>query len=119
MYKRFKSFTHAFRGIGYALKQEPNFRAECVIAAVVIIAMFVFPLTQSERVLLIVTIFLVLVMELVNTALERTMDILKPRVHPYVRTVKDVMAGAVLITTIGAAAIGLFIFGPFVLALLP
>jgi undecaprenol kinase len=50
----------------------------------------------------------------VNTALERTMDILKPRVHPYVRTVKDVMAGAVLITTLGAAAMGLFIFWPFI-----
>ena len=118
MYKRLKSFFYAFRGIGYALREEPNFRAECVIAVIVIILMFIFPLSQSERVLVIVAIFLVLVLELINTALERTMDILKPRVHPYVQTVKDVMAWAVLITTLGAAAIGLFIFSPFVLALL-
>jgi diacylglycerol kinase len=119
MYKRLKSFFYALRGIGYALKQEPNFRAECIIAVIVVVFMFVLPLSVNERVFLVVAIFLVLVMELINTALERTMDILKPRVHPYVQTVKDVMAGAVLITTIGAAAIGLFVFGPFVLALLP
>ncbi len=119
MEKRIKSFVYAFRGIGYALREEPNFRAEVVIALIVIALMFVFPLSNGERVLLVVAIFLVLVMELVNTALERTMDILKPRVHPYVRTVKDVMAGAVLITTIGAAMMGLFIFWPFIVVLFP
>jgi undecaprenol kinase len=118
MYQRFKSFVYALRGIRYALQEEPNFRAECLIALLVIFLMFLFPVSTGERVLLVVAIFLVLVMELVNTA-ERTMDILKPRVHPYVRTVKDVMAGAVLITTLGAAAMGLFIFWPFFAPLLP
>ncbi|MBP7061150.1 MAG: diacylglycerol kinase [Candidatus Moranbacteria bacterium] len=56
---------------------------------------------------------LVLILELVNTALERVMDILKPRVHPYARVVKDVMAGAVFIASCGAFIVGVIIFTPY------
>ncbi len=72
--------------------------------------MFLFPLTVTERALLLLTIGGVLTLELFNTAFERVMDMLKPRIHPYVRVVKDVVAGAVLIGAIVALSIGVMIF---------
>ena len=111
-----RSFYHAVRGIGYTLRYEKNFQVESAAAGAVIFLMFLLPLTASERAILILAIALVLCLELVNTALERIMDILKPRVHPYARVVKDVMAGAVLLAATLAVVVGLAIFSPYFLA---
>lgn len=108
-----RSFFYAWKGLFFALKNEKNFQIEIVIACFVIVVMFLFPLSGSERSLLLLSIVLVLTLELANTALERVMDILKPRVHPYARIIKDVMAGAVLLATFSAIAIGLVIFLPY------
>ena len=59
----------------------------------------------------------VLVLEIINTVFERVTDVLKPRVHPYAGAMKDLMAGAVFITSVGAAAVGVFILGPHILDL--
>jgi diacylglycerol kinase len=55
----------------------------------------------------------ILVVELVNTVVERVVDILKPRVHPYVKLIKDMMAAVVLISAVFASAIGIIIFYPY------
>ncbi len=112
-----KSFRYAFKGILFALRRERNFQIECVVAAIVGILMIVLPLSAGERAILIFAIVGVLSLELVNTALERVMDILKPRVHPYAKVIKDMMAGAVLLTSIAALIIGLIIFSPYLIAL--
>lgn len=78
--------------------------------------MFLFPLSGMERSLIVLSMALVLTLELANTALERVMDILKPRIHPYARVIKDVMAGAVLLATLASIAIGLVIFSPYLIA---
>lgn len=113
-----KSVRHALSGLIFALREERNFQIEFVIALLVLAGMAYFPLSLIERTTLILVIFVVLTLELVNTAIEKTMDILKPRVHPYVRVVKDLTAAAVLIASIGAALIGYIIFAPHVLSLL-
>lgn len=105
-----KSFFYALKGIWFTFKHERNFQIECFIAAAVFLLMFWLPLSFVERALLILTIALVLGFELVNTALERVMDILKPRVHPYARVVKDVVAGAVFIVSAAAVLVGVLIF---------
>ena len=71
------------------------------------------PVTSGEAAILMLTIGLVLSMELANTAIERMTDILKPRVHPYARVVKDTMAGAVLIVSVTALVVGVVIFLPY------
>lgn len=76
--------------------------------------MIFFPLSGLERALILLSIVLVLTLELANTALERVMDILKPRIHPYARVIKDVMAGSVLLASLAALAIGIAIFLPYV-----
>lgn len=108
-----RSFYHALRGIGYTLRYERNFLVECSVGGVVVFLMLLLPLSNIERAILIFAIAFVLVLELTNTALERVIDILKPRVHPYARIVKDVMAGAVLLSATFALMIGLLIFFPY------
>lgn len=113
-----KSFTDAFRGLKFTFSHEQNFRIQLFLALVVIVFALVFPLKVWEVILLILLIVTVLTVELLNTALEYFADLLKPRLHHYVFVIKDIMAGAVLISSVGALAIGLIIFLPHFIALL-
>ncbi len=111
------SFHNAGRGFWQTLKTELNFRIQVVMASLVIVALLYFRplLWQSVMILLLITV--VLVMELINTAFEYITDLLKPRLHHYVATIKDVLAAAVLIMTIGSVAIGTMIFWPYFMSL--
>ncbi len=108
-----RSVVHAGRGITFALKNERNFQIEMIATLGVVVLMTWLPLSMTENIFLIVAITAVLSIELVNTALERVMDILKPRVHPYARVVKDIMAGAVLVVSCGSLLIGIIVFSPY------
>ncbi|HEU0050878.1 MAG TPA: diacylglycerol kinase family protein [Patescibacteria group bacterium] len=108
----FRSFRHAARGFSYAFHMERNFRVQCIIAVLVLIALFLVPLAIWERVILLSMIMTVLVLELLNTGIERLIDLLKPRLDEYVKDVKDVMAAAVLLASIFAVIIGVVIFWP-------
>ena len=107
-----RSIKHALRGLAYVLRYEKNFQNQVAIAIVVVIGMFYFNLTRGERVILFLVIMEVLVMELLNTVVERVVDILKPRIHPYARLIKDLMASTVLLSAILAITIGWIIFLP-------
>lgn len=110
-----RSLYYAVKGIFFAIRNERNFQIEICAGMAVVVLMIVFPLSSSERSLVVLSVSLVLTLELANTALERVMDILKPRVHPYARVIKDVMAGAVLLASLSAIAIGIVIFSPYIL----
>jgi undecaprenol kinase len=112
-----KSFKHAYRGLRYSIVYERNFQIELVIAAMVIALIFIFKVKSWEAIVLILMIMIVLILELINTVLERIVDIIKPRIHPYARLVKDVMAAVVLISSIVAIAVGAIIFFPYIRAL--
>jgi undecaprenol kinase len=107
------SFKCAFRGLRYAISYERNFQIEILAASFVIALILVFQIKSWESIILILMITLVLVMELANTVVERVIDILKPRIHPYVRLIKDMMAAAVLISSAFAVVIGIIIFYPY------
>ena len=108
----FKSIRHSVSGIVFALARERNFQIECGVAMAVIIFAFWFPLLPFEWALLVLVIGWILTLELINTIFERILDIVKPNVHPYVRVVKDMAAGAVLIAAFVAILVGIFIFLP-------
>ncbi|MCX6780149.1 MAG: diacylglycerol kinase [Candidatus Magasanikbacteria bacterium] len=112
-----KSFKDAFRGLKHAFWYEQNFRIQFFSAFVVLALTLVFPLKVWEVIILILLVVAVLAMELLNTALEYFADLLKPRLNHYVSVIKDIMAAAVLITSLGALAIGLIIFLPHFIAL--
>jgi undecaprenol kinase len=84
-----KSFLHALRGLKYVISHEKNFQNELVMGIIVVAAMIFFRVTRAEMIVLFLVIAGVLVMELFNTVVERVVDILKPRIHPYARLIKD------------------------------
>ena len=111
--KFLRSLKHAFDGLAYAVAHERNFRIEMLVAFLVVSLIFIFQVKSWEAIVLILMIMWVLVAELVNTVLERVVDILKPRIHPYAHLIKDLMAGAVLISSLSALIIGVIIFYPY------
>ncbi|MEI7512915.1 MAG: diacylglycerol kinase [Candidatus Uhrbacteria bacterium] len=108
----FRSFGHAFRGIGTAYRTERSFRYQIGAAVVLFASLTVIPLENWERAILVLVAALVLVLELLNSSLERLTDLAKPRLHAYAGEIKDLMAGSVLVASIAAVALGLMIVGP-------
>ncbi|HAI73873.1 MAG TPA: diacylglycerol kinase [Candidatus Moranbacteria bacterium] len=111
-----QSLSCATRGLSHIIKNEKNFQNELAAAALVVFVMFYFDVTRTEMTALVLVIAGVLIMELLNTIVERVVDILKPKVHPYARLIKDLMAATVLISVIFAIVIGLIIFLPYIFA---
>lgn len=110
----FQSFGVAWRGIGEVLVKEPAFKYFALVATLVIFAMFYFPTSRTEKGVLLTMIFAVLTLELINSALERFLDFLKPQPDERVRIIKDLLAAIVLVAALGAAAIAILIFWPHV-----
>ena len=111
-----KSFSCAFRGLKYVIQHEKNFQNELAVSILVVAAMIFFHVTRAEMIVLFLVIAGVLAMELSNTVVERVVDILKPRVHPYARLIKDLMAAGVLMAALLSVVIGLIIFVPYIIA---
>jgi len=99
-------------------RHEQNFRIQLFIAILVIVSIFVFDLRKSEIIVVLLLILSVLILEMLNSALEKFTDIIKPRLHYQVEIVKDVMAAMVFFASIGAVIIGMIIFWPHVFELL-
>ena len=110
---RAKSFTHAGRGIWIFLKTTHNARIHLVIFIIAIILGLCFGISRFEWLALTLAGGLVLVSEAFNTAIEIDIDLTSPEYHPYARDTKDVAAGAVLISAIIAATVGILIFLPY------
>ncbi len=100
------------RGLVYTFLHERNFRIETFIALFVIIALIVLRASWQQAAIVVMMIFLIFMIELMNTVNERIVDILKPRKHPYAAVIKDMSAAMVLVLAIGASIVGLIIFIP-------
>jgi diacylglycerol kinase len=116
--KRFiKSFRHAWRGIGGALRTERNLRIELFFAVAAGVLSCILPLSPSERATVFLTMGTVFSFEFVNTAFERLLDMLMPEYHEGVKVVKDIAAAAVLAASVFAVLAGLSVFLPHLSAL--
>ncbi len=108
-----KSFLHALRGIRVVFQTEQSFRLQIIAAVGVIIVAVWFHLRVYEWIVLLLLIGTVLSLELINSIFERMVDLFKPRLHPMVKDVKDIMAAAVLVMSILSFVVGLIIFWPY------
>lgn len=104
------SFRHALNGILLSVKTQRQLRAHCVLALLALVAGIVWRLNRAELAILVGTIFLVIVAELINTAVETVVDLVTPDYHPLAKIAKDVAAGAVLAASVSAVLIGLLLF---------
>jgi len=112
-----ESFGYAFDGIKTAFRKEPNFRIHSSVGVAAIILAGVLGFNSYEWIILVFTIFLVLVLELINTSLETLVDLVSPEISEKAKVAKDVSAAAVFLTTTFAALVGVFLFLPKILKL--
>ncbi len=109
-----RSFSHAIDGLRYIFFHEQNFRIQVIVGLIVFVLAFCFPISLNQKITIILLIGLVLILELLNSAIERTVDLLKPRIDPTAETVKKIMSGLVFIAVLVAVIISILIFYPFV-----
>ena len=114
----FKSFTYAFTGIKTATGTEQNFLFDAIFATLTIILGFILKLSTIEFAIVLLAIGLVISLELINTAVEYTIDMAMPEIHPLAKAAKDISSGAVLVSAIMAFIVGLIIYLPKVIDLL-
>ncbi|MCM8556558.1 diacylglycerol kinase [Sphingomicrobium sediminis] len=118
MIGRIKALRFAWQGLVFLWKGEPTTRFHLIGTIAAIIAGFAFGIERWEWVFVITFTTLVWFAEAVNTAVERLADAVTLEHHPLIGKAKDVASAAVLIISLGAAAGGVVVFGPYVLALL-
>ena len=110
--KRLQSFRFAGQGVFAFLKKEHNAWLHFMASVTVITLGFLLAISRTEWIALVVVIGLVWIAEMFNTCLEVLLDFLSPALHPQVKFIKDVAAGAVLIAAAVALVTGLIIFIP-------
>jgi diacylglycerol kinase len=109
---RWASFRYAWAGGRHAVGKHPNARIHAAATLAVTGLGLWLGLGRTDWCVLVLTIALVWVAELANTALEAAVDLASPDIHPLARTAKDVAATAVLVSAAAAVLVGVLLFGP-------
>jgi diacylglycerol kinase len=104
------SFWHALNGIKTVFQEERNFKIEIVAGVLVLFTAFLFKFTYTELLFYVIAIILVLISEILNTAIEDLCDKVEPQHDKVIGKIKDIMAGFTLVSSIGAFAIGVIVF---------
>lgn len=112
------SVKNCLDGISYVTKNEKNFKREIALGIIALILSYILKIDKIEFIIILTMICLVLTAEIINTAIERTVDLVTKEYHELARIAKDVSAGSVLVTSIFALIIGIIIFMPKIITLL-
>ena len=110
----YKSFQYALKGLIKTFREEQNLKVQTFAGLIILLLAWYFQVSRLEWCLLIFTIGLVVLMEIVNSAVERVTDVLKPRINGYVKEIKDIMAAAVMLASLLAVIVGIIIFWPYI-----
>jgi undecaprenol kinase len=113
-----KSFIYAFQGLLSAVKVETNLKIHLFMTVIVLLVSVWLSLSTIEWLFILFAIGGVIAFELLNTAIERVVDLVTEEYHPLAKQAKDIAAGAVLVYAFLSVVIGLFIFLPKLLKLL-
>lgn len=106
------SFKFAGQGIAYSFRTQRNFRIHSLVAFLLVVVVFSLEFALWEILFLLSAAFAVLITELINTAIEKTIDLYTSAYHPLAKTAKNCAAAAVLIASLYAVLVGLVIFAP-------
>ncbi|CAA9464288.1 MAG: Diacylglycerol kinase [uncultured Rubrobacteraceae bacterium] len=101
-----RSFEHAYRGVVSAVRTQRNMRFHVLAAVGVLVLSLLVGVSELELAVLVLTILLVFVTEMLNTAMEFVVDLVTTEYHPLAKLAKDVSAGAVLVSSVGAVLVG-------------
>ncbi len=109
-----KSFGYSVEGVLHALKHNRNLRIAFMLGAIVLLLGWFFQVNSYEMVILVITVFLVIVAEMVNTSLEEMVNLITNEHRKEAKIAKDVAAGMVLVAAIGSIVVGILIFSPYI-----
>ncbi len=112
------SFRFAFAGFAYSFKTQRNFRIHCLASLVLAVLLPLLDVGLTQALFLLSAMFLVLISELFNTAVEKTIDLYTDKYHPLAKIAKNCAAAAVLMSALYAVVVGLVLLGPRFLAIL-
>ena len=112
MMKLIKSFTYALAGIKSCFKSESNFRIHIIAAVAALIFSLLLSMSALEWIAICFCIAFVIVMEMINTAIEKLCDVAHLEQHPVIKKVKDIAAGAVLVSAVFSLITACIIFLP-------
>jgi diacylglycerol kinase (ATP) len=104
------SFNYAFEGIIHTLRTQRNMRIHLAVAFIVLVTALIVNVTKLELIALLISITFVLIAEMINTAVEAAIDIATTSFDPMAKLAKDIAAGAVLIASVNAIAVGYLVF---------
>lgn len=113
-----RSLRHAWHGFKRALATENSFRIHIAFVVMVTVLIGLLDFTRTEIAILVMLMSTILILELVNTMMERFVGLLEPRIHSYVGEIKDLMAAAVLIVSVGAVFIAFLLIWPKIAVLI-
>ncbi|PYI51755.1 diacylglycerol kinase family protein [Paenibacillus flagellatus] len=105
-----RSFRYAYEGLKYALATQQNMQFHFSVAVLSLVLAIVFKLPKTEILFVLLAVTLVIVCELINTAVEKAVDLAMPDRHPLAKIAKDVAAAAVLVSAVFAAIVGMVVF---------
>jgi diacylglycerol kinase (ATP) len=106
----FESLKYALQGLAYAYRTQRNLRVHLLMAVLVLLVAVAFNLDRIEIALVVLCIGIVICCELINTAIESTIDLVTQEYHPLAKIAKNVAAAAVLVAGGAAASVGFFVF---------
>lgn len=112
------SLKHCLEGINYVIKHEKNFSREIFLGIVALVLSFVLKISTFEFIVVLLLINFVLIMELINTALERVVDLYTKEYNELAKAVKDISAGSVLVMSFFSLLIGAIIYIPKIINVL-
>ena len=115
--KLLNSFRAALHGLTLSVKEQ-TIRIMIFITLLTVLLSIYLKINRIEQLIITFTIAIVLSLELLNTQIEKVLDVLKPTYDPKIKTIKDISAGAVLMSCLGAILIGILIFLPYIRELL-
>jgi diacylglycerol kinase len=110
--KLLKSFAFAFNGLKICFASETNFKIHVLFGIIAVLFGIGFKISGTEWLSVVFCIAIVIVMEMINTAIEKLCDIVHKDFHPQIKIIKDMAAGAVLIAAISSLITGVIIFVP-------
>ena len=105
-----EAWKNAFSGIAHGFKTQRNLKIQLVAGIVVIILGIILKISNAEWAILMLSVFLVLGTEMMNTAVEAAVDLCTEEYHEKAKIAKDVAAGAVVLTALNAVIVSYFLF---------
>jgi diacylglycerol kinase len=112
LHSRAKSFQYALVGVFEFFRTEHNAWIHLLATVGIVVAAMVVGVTQTEGIALVIAVALVWITEMLNTCIEKAMDVITEEYHEKIKFIKDISAGAVLVAAAAAVLIGLYVFIP-------